>query len=516
MRRLFVGGRILTHDPAQPAPEAVLIEDGRIAALGTRELARAHAGAAVVELGGRTLAPGFIDAHNHLSIAALHPLWVDASGAVDLDDLAAALREQARREPAARWLRACNWNELGGGAALDRHQLDAMGLDRPVIVAHYTLHQCAVSSGGLDELGIGRGAADPPGGLLGRDPDGSPNGVLIERAWSEAHARSLEDYATPERWPELIEARMGLLLADGITAVHDAACSPAAEEAYRALHRRRRLRLSVLVMPHAAGILSRLDESRLEGPPTGDGDEWLRVGAVKLFADGGAAPAIRLGGPTGEPFGIEFPGLAEDVRRVLERGFRVAVHAIGNLGLAAALDAFARAERVRRDADHRLRIEHACLASRRQIADMAALGAVGVVQPGFVDHVGAMVEGLVTDEEIWLPFADLQRAGVPLAASSDDPCAFHQPLRTAARGATRRTASGGVLGPEQALGYEEWLRLYSAGAAYAGGQEYERGTLTPGKRADMVVLEGPLDPERPPRVVETWVAGERVFSAGAA
>jgi predicted amidohydrolase YtcJ len=142
---------------------------------------------------------------------------------------------------------------------------------------------------------------------------------------------------------------------------------------------------------------------------------------------------------------------------------------------------------------------------------MAALGVVGVVQPGFVDHIGRAVEGLSSEEEIWLAFGEMERAGVRLAASSDDPCAFHEPLRTSTHGATRRTGSGGVLGPEQAIGYEGWLRLYSAGAAYAGGQEHERGTLTPGKRADLVVLEGRLDAENPPRVVETWVEGARVF-----
>src|SRR5206468_30296 len=114
--------------------------------------------------------------------------------------------------------------------------------------------------------------------------------------------------------------------------------------------------------------------------------------------------------------------------------------------------------------------------------------------------------------EIWLPFGEMARAGVQLAGSSDDPCAFREPLRTSAYGATRRTGSGGVLGAEQALGYEEWLRAYTAGAAYAGGQEDERGSITPGKRADLVVVEGDLDAEHPPRVVQTWIGGERAMT----
>jgi hypothetical protein len=210
---------------------------------------------------------------------------------------------------------------------------------------------------------------------------------------------------------------------------------------------------------------------------------------------------------------VSFPDLAEHVERAVARGFRVALHAMGNAGLAAALDAFAHAVRRHPGRDHRFRIEHGTLASRAQLETMAALGAVAVVQPGFVHHMGRLVEAFPLERETWLPFGDMARAGIALAASSDDPCAFHEPLRTSAHGATRRTASGGILDLTQALPYEEWLRAYTAGAAYAGGQEAERGTITPGKRADLVVLDGALDPERPPRVVQTWVGGRRVHPA---
>jgi len=138
---------------------------------------------------------------------------------------------------------------------------------------------------------------------------------------------------------------------------------------------------------------------------------------------------------------------------------------------------------------------------------------VVIVQPGFLHHMGRLVENFPLEQEIWLPFGEMARAGLRLAGSSDDPCAFHEPLRTSACGVTRRTGSGGVLGAEQALGYEEWLRAYTAGAAYAGGQEDERGSITPGKRADLVVVEGDLDAEHPPRVVQTWIGGERVYAA---
>jgi predicted amidohydrolase YtcJ len=263
-------------------------------------------------------------------------------------------------------------------------------------------------------------------------------------------------------------------------------------------------------------LLSRLDPARLDGPPSGDGDERLRVGAVKLFADGGAEPAIdvHMSGMR-IALGIALPGVEEDVARLVERGFAVAVHAIGNVGLAHALDAFRAARRARGGADLRLRVEHAMLAAPQQMAAMRSLDLVGVVQPGFVLHVGNATAGVSFDDATWLPFGDLARHGVRLAASSDDPCAFHQPLLTSARGTTRRSGSGAIAGAEQALAYEEWLRAYTAGAAYAGGQEHERGRLVPGLRADLVVLAGALDPENPPHVSETWIGGQRVFAASA-
>jgi hypothetical protein len=512
---VFVAGRVLTMDPWHPTPAVVVVDKGLIVAAGDRSVLEGYPDASIQQLGARTLLPGFIDAHNHLSLAALHPLWADLSRVRDMEGLCAALREQAAREPEARWVRGAGWNETSSGLLPDRHDLDTLGLDRPVLVAHYTLHQCVVSSQGLDELGIGRVTPDPPGGVIVREAGGAPSGLLIERAWSEAQARSVAAYHDPHRWAELFAARANQLLREGITCVHDAACSPSAEAVYRRMAQTGSLPISVLMMPHAEALLSRFVTQQLDRPVSGEGDDLLRVGAVKLFADGGVAPAmdVSIAGHHGEPFGIAFPGLAEDLVCAVERGCRVAVHAIGNVGLRNALDAFKRAARVHPDVDHRFRVEHACLATPEQIVEMAQLGVVGVVQPGFVHHVGQAVEGVPFDDALWLAFGDMARAGVPLAASSDDPCAFYEPLLTSALGVTRRTGSGGVLGPEQALGYEQWLHAYTAGAAYAGGQEHERGSITPGKRADLVVLEGDLDAEKPPRVVETWFGGRLVYAA---
>jgi predicted amidohydrolase YtcJ len=505
--RLFLGGTVLTMDRGRTA-SALAVTGGRIEAVGDESLRRRYPEAIVEDLDGRIVCPGFIDAHNHLSVAALHPRWADLGAVTDVDALGRALEAAAEREPAAPWIRGFGWNELTGGYTPHRPDLDALGFDRPVVVAHYSLHQCVVDSRALAELGIGRSTPDPPGGEIGRDPDGEPNGLLVERAWGVAHARSLAAYAEADRWGEHIVARAEALRRDGITAVHDAATSPEAEAVYARLARTGQLPLSILAMPHPAAILAPPDEGRLAGPPTGDGDETFRVGALKLFADGGVVPAIdvHLGGQRIR-FGRLFDGLDDQVQVATERGFDIAIHAIGNAGLDAALDAL---DTVPSGRARRARVEHACLAGPDQIARMAAAGVAAVVQPGFVHHVGAQAEGADFDDATWLPFRDLEVAGVPIAGSSDDPCTFHEPLRTSSCGATRRTATGGVLRADQAVTLERWLEAYTAGAADAGGQTDERGRLRPGLRADLVVLDGSLDPWNPPAVAQTWVAGECV------
>ncbi len=510
----FVGGRILSMDPRCPEPEVVVIENGRIAAAGERAFLAAWPHAQCVELEGRALLPGFIDAHNHLCIAALHPLWADLSQVRNLGELRVALAEQARREPAAAWIRGYGWNETRTGYTPTRADLDALGFDRPVFLAHYSYHQGSVCSRGLDRLGLGRSTPNPPGGEIVRGPDGAPTGLLCERAYSDAQGQSLLAYREPERWGELVAARARALLADGITCVHDAACPPEAEALYAELARRGELPLSVLAMPHPAALLSRLDAKRLDGPKSGEGDARLRTGAVKLFADGGIAPAIDVH-VGGHPVKVGYclPGLEEDALRAAACGYRIAIHAIGNAGVEAALDAFEAVARAYPSEDPRFRLEHASLVAPAQIRRMRELGVVGVVQPGFVHHMGEAVEKVPFEGATWMAFRSLAEAAVPLAASSDDPCAFHQPLLTSARGTTRITGSGNVFDAAQSLPYLDWLRAYTSGAAWAGGQEHERGRLAPGLQADLVVLDGELDAANPPRVVETWVAGERAWSA---
>jgi len=515
----FRGPRIRTMDPAHPAAEVVVVRDGRIAAVGGRGLELDHPDAEVRELGDRLLVPGFIDAHCHLSIAALQPRWGDLSAARTVDDLHRLVAAQAAAEPDAEWIRLDGWNEVATGLEFDRHDLDAVTGDRPTLVVHATYHQGIVNSAGLDHLGVGRHTGDAwdhtvDEEMTVRDEHGVATGLLIERAFGRAHSISAAAYQDPDRWAEHIAARCRHLLSLGITAVHDAACTPPVEAVYRRMRAARELPLSVLMMPAADPFLTHDFGDRLDGAPTGEGDEWLRVGALKFFADGGVFPAfdVLFGG---EPvtMGYRQPDLVARLPEAVRRGFRVGVHAIGNVGVADALAAFRDGARLRPDDDHRFRVEHAGMAGPALASEIAALGCVAVVQPGFVDHVGEDAADFQPDDVAWMPFAFLHEAGVPLAGSSDDPCGPVDPMVASRFGITRCTHTGRAFGPDQALPLEVWLAAYTSGSAFAGGQEAERGSLSPGKRADLVVLDdrpaagsagGPTDN---PTVAETWVAG---------
>ena len=497
-------------EPGSPAPAVVVVEDDRIAAVGGRELLDDPA-TEVVDLTGRTLTPGFIDAHNHLSVAALHPYWHDVRGVGGRDALVDAIRAQAAAEPDTAWVRCQGIDLMGPGNGITHADLDAADLDRPVIVADYTLHQCVVSSAALDALGIGRDTTGPDGGEIQHDPDGAPSGILVERAWSLAHAGSMRDYTDPDRWAEHVAARSRLLLAEGITCVHDAACSPEAEALYGTMARARTLPIDVVGMPHPAALLMNEHTARLDGPVTGEGDDRFRIGAVKLFADGGVAIALDTS-INGNPLrlGMLFGDLHEHAVAAAERGFRIGIHAMGNAGVQAMIDTATAIARRDPGTDHRFRIEHAGVTSPEQWRALAGLGVVAVVQPGFVEHVGLNTSGFRFDHHHWLAFAGLAEAGVVLACSSDDPCAPVPPIWGAARGELRRTSAGTDFAPEQSVPFTDWLAAYTTGAAYAGGQEAERGSLSPGKLADLVVLDR-TDVEA--RVLQTWKRGDLVFSA---
>jgi hypothetical protein len=504
-------------DSEKSYAESVVIRGKRIIDIGDAGIVKQYSGAEIVDLKSRVLLPGFIDSHNHLSsFSCFFPTWANLFGLQSHEDVLKAMRDHARKNQENGWLVGFGWLDFrSGGVDLTQADLDELGFDRPVLIIQATFHMSVTNSIGLKITGITRETPDPECGSIIRDSDGEPTGVLIENA----QACVFEKIMNPgiRKHADLIRARAEELLSFGITAIHDPGVTPAAEKAYHFLHDEGRLPVSVLMMPHGATILDNHPGKWLEGLRTGNGDEYLRIGPVKIFADGATPQTVAYNmiimgrSMTSGSYRADFRDILIDATL---RGFRVCVHSFGNVTTDAVLDAFEKAREIIPDRfEMRPRLEHVTLISQSQIQRLAAMGGCVSVQPQFLLRAGNFSKAKV-ENATWLAYGDLFHGGVCVAASSDDPGGFmdaRDPIKGAVMGSTMSNGDGNTVFPDQVLPFERWLWFYTAGSAYAGGQENERGMLKKGLVADLVILDGILDPMNPPVVDETWKDGKLVY-----
>ncbi|BDZ66994.1 amidohydrolase [Methanobacterium ferruginis] len=407
-----------------------------------------------------------------------------------------------------------------GGSEFTQNDLDSLNLDRPVLLIHHSFHKSVANSRALGLAGITSATEDPHCGMIARDDEGNPSGLLIEYAQFPLFKLALEsDIETNlKEYADLIEASARELLPFGITAIQDPGVTPKAEAAYNLLYNENRLPISVLMMPHGEAMLDNPRINCLEVPITGTGDEVLRVGPVKLFADGGVSGSMAFSGEIGGEkyqLGKERDDFEDKLIEATKLGFRVCVHSIGNAATEAVLDSFEKAaHEAPEDFEMRPRLEHLFLLSEDQIKRLSSMRGCSAVQACFLEGSQGLkdirFEGLK-----WFAFKDMIQNGIILAGSSDTPGGFmdgRDPIKSATMGAKMRDSSGNILFPDQTLPFDKWLWIYTAGSAYAGGLEKERGMLKKGLIADMVVLKGDLDPENPPVVTETWKAGQKAYS----
>lgn len=502
---LFHNATVLTMNPAHPRAQALAVRGGRIAGVGDFAAAVRAAGpdAERVDCGGGALLPAFIDAHCHLLAYAASLRSIDCTSARSIAEIQQALRLKAAATPPGVWLRAFGYEEtaLAEGRHPDRRDLDAVAPEHPVRLIHRSGHASVLNSAGLRLAGIDTSTEEPSGGVIERDLEtGEPNGVLLEME------ERLDGLVPPPSYDELaagVRQAAARLLAAGITCVHDATHTngPSEWALFERLMRDGALPLDIVMME---GIthLGELPEMAADG--------WLRRGAVKIMLReaGGLSP--------------DEEELARMVGAAHEAGRQVAIHAVGERAVAAAVMAIEAAVERRPRADHRHRIEHCSELPEGIAPRLARLGAVVVSQPGFLRHRGERYLRLVPEERQagLYAFRTLCEAGVALAAGSDAPVAPPTPLEAVAAAVDRRSAAGRSVAPSQAAGAEEALRWWTAGAAHAGFQEDERGSVRPGLRADLVLFSADLE-ACPPEELDSvtvecvWRAGELVSDAAA-
>lgn len=521
---VYVNATVLTQDPAAPRAEALAVVDGRITAVGTSSDIESLIGPDTkrIDLDGRVLLPGFNDAHAHVWKAGqLLTSILDLRSVRSLDELCYLVRQRHRELPLGTWVIGRGYNEalMREGRQPTRHDLDAAAMRRPVALTRTCGHMMVVSTRALELAGIDRNTNPPAGGIIAKDEHGEPIGLLEEAAMGFAKAvmpdPSVDDYA------EMVLAANQDQLRKGITSVSEAGAYPDLITAYRKLDDEGLLAVRANVMAMARSD-ERLITDELGALPLPEKfvSDCLRVDSVKLFVDGGlsgASAALSRPYDHVETFGIlrlNRDDLDHFARRVHDAGFRVCAHAIGDVAIDFVLTAYEKLER----RGHR--IEHFGLPDPSHLARASRLGAIVVPQAVFIHSLGPNFRWNLDDEFLarCYPIRSMLDAGLAMALSSDAPVVpDDDPFLGIQAAVTRRDMEGELIAPEESIRVDEALYAYTMGGAVASGDADNRGSLTVGKWADMVVVDtNPLEvaPENLAeiRVEQTFVADELVFS----
>jgi hypothetical protein len=527
---VVLNGNVITVDDTRPRAEAFAVLGERFIDVGsTSEISRwVGASTTVIDADGRTVTPGFIDAHMHPG-----PTYPDSSPLATVDlrpvnvasmaDLIAALAAKAALVPEGQWIRGVRYEDTKLGRHPTRSDLDQASSRHPIYLSHSSGHVGAVNSFVLEAARITRDTPDPPGGAFDREDGGAPNGVCREVACRGLRQAVPETPITRQDEVEAIQRTLRRFAESGITTVVDAGGSPGKLGLYRAaVGPGSPVRVVMMVSSRY------LDQMREGGLATGFGDSWVKVGPIKAFHGNSLSgrtawlfePYDMVNPATGKRdyFGIPPDQTQSELDALIfaihEAGFQVGVHSNGDREITMLLDAFEKALTRLPRPDHRHRIEHASVASPAILEKAKQLGLVLVLHSYVYEHGDKMEEfgadrwGMMHANRTALDM------GIPVAGNSDYGVSAALPLLRIQSMVTRTSAEGKAYGPEQRVSPEEAIRVWTMGSAYSVFEENIKGSIEAGKLADFVILSA--DPtavsvdEIKDVVVETTVVGGNI------
>jgi predicted amidohydrolase YtcJ len=530
-----VVGNVVTMDPARPRAEAIAADGGRIVAVGTRdEAVAALPGAPVETAPGAALVPGLVDSHVHMLWAGLEASRLSLTGVRSVGEALDRIRAFADPLDAGAWVVGgadFDAEELAEGRLPGRAELDRATGGRPLFLDRRS-HDGLVNSAALAAAGVDATTPDPVGGVIERDGRGEATGLLVERPAVEL-VTSVMPPAAVEDLVRALEAIQPVYHAAGLTGVVDPALLPPELAAFRELRDRGGLTVRTTAMPlveTSLGAAEAMRRIRAGESLPGTGDEWLRIGAVKVFFDGGGSlgtALLREPWPGAEDgyFGnqtVPTDVLHEVALECAAEGWSLGVHTVGGAAMDIVLDVFDRVDRERSIRNLRFSLIHAYLwPSAGNVADAARLGVVVATQPPMqwqfgprlISKFGAERVGQATPVRSWLD------GGVVVAGGSDGPGIPPEPLFGMWQARTRRLEGiDEPVGIEEAVTAEQALALYTTGACYAAFAEHERGILREGMLADWTAvsvdpLTGHVDELEHAGVLQTVVGGRPVFEA---
>jgi predicted amidohydrolase YtcJ len=509
MNMLITNGSVWTANAAQPRAEAIGVRDGRIVAVGSEDKVRGVVGRDVDEIDarGRTVLPGFIDAHNHYLATAEQLASVDLRypTVASISDLTRAIADAAENSPDGRWIRgfSLDWAKFADGRLPTRDDLDAATQVHPVIVYHVSGHYALVNTAAMRDRGISDNAPDPSGGKFVRDESGRMTGLCLDTATSlilpveleiGCHGPNFHTVLPGQDTVALLDAASHEYLKVGLTTVCDPQVTRREMKGYREALNRGVLRIRVVMMP----LSNHLDDFVNIGMAGPFGDDRLMIGPMKLYSDG-----TLIGGTAwfSEPYGEDgqFTGstywkpdeLADLVTRAHAAGWQVGIHTGGDAAMEMTINAIEAAMRANPRLDARHRIEHCFYPTPAQIARMAPLGIIPVNQPNMLFDCGDQFLSRLGQRAHRLePMREEIEAGIKPVLSSDAFVTSFNPLHTIANALDRKTREGLPIGEDQRLTLDEALRAHTIDAAASFQMEDRIGSIEVGKLADIAILDG--------------------------
>ena len=526
---IITNAKVWTVDKAHPTAQAVAVLGERIIAVGSNadvEVLRGRE-TKVIDAGGKLLLPGFNDAHVHFVSGGLQLDAAQLNDAASTDEFVRLVGEQAKKTPKGEWIQGGDWDETKWSppALPTKELIDPVTPDNPVFISRYDGHSALANSAALRLAGVTSKTPDPPGGTIVRDANGNPTGDLKDAAMDLVF-KMIPPLSHEQR---LRGVRRALEHAAslGVTSVQNMDPEYADIAAYAELLQSNELTTRI----YAAPLIDQVEDQAKIGIRHAFGGPYLRIGALKAFADG------SLGSRTAyffEPFSDE-PGnhglLAEDMQplslmrdRMMKAdaaGLQICTHAIGDQAISMILDLYTDVDKAHHGMERRFRIEHAQHMAAKDFARFAQLNVIASVQPYHAIDDGRWAEARIGHDRASRTYAfrTFLSNGVHLAFGTDWDVAPLNPLLTVYAAVTRSTLDGKNPNgwfPEQKLTVEEAVDAYTMGSAYAEFQEKEKGSITPGKLADMVLLSDDIFSIHPVKirdvkVLKTIVGGRLVW-----
>jgi len=522
---------VWTVDASHPEAEAVAVLGDRIVAVGTSEQVDAWRGphTRVVDAAGKRLLPGFDDAHVHFTDGGAQLDSVQLNDATSVQEFVRRIRERAAKSAKGEWLLGGDWDETKWSPAElpTKELIDPATPETPVAVNRYDGHMVLANSLALKLAGITAQTPDPAGGVIVRDRQGNPTGALKD-AVQDLLFKAVPPFSHDQR-RHAIERALEHAASLGVTSVQHMNPDPADIAIYSELLEEGKLTTRI----YAAPLITQVDDQVKIGIRRAFGGPYLRIGGVKAYADG------SLGSTTAyffEPF-LDQPGnrgllsdemqpislMRDRMMRADAAGLQICTHAIGDAGISAILDIYTEIEKTHGSRDRRWRIEHAQHMAAKDFDRFAGLHVIASVQPYHAIDDGRWAESRIGHDRASRTYAfrTFLDHGVRLALGTDWEVAPLDPMLTLYAATTRATLDGknpkGWF-PEQKLTIKEAIEAYTMGSAYAEFQEKEKGSITAGKLADMVLLSDDvltIDPVkiRDVNVLKTWVGGKLTYEA---